>query len=228
MPDSLFVRIRRVISAHVEDIADGMERAGGASVMREAIREVGRVIDEVRVMQEEAATRRLQALRQQQMFREKLAELDQKARFAVAQRRDDLAEAALSRQIDYEAQADRLGAVQAEAADEANRLDACLTALVMRQSQMQEALAAFTSSQRNVLIGGDGPARPAMRAERRVERAEEVFDRAMAAAGGITGTGRADVQSISGGAEIATLQKSVAVAQRMAALRIASNETAGR
>ena len=221
MAESLFVRVRRVISASIEDAVDAMERAGGTSVMREAIREVDRAIDEVRAEQEAATVRRLQAMRQQRMFRGQLAALDEKARFALAGNRDDLAEAALSRQLDFEAQADRLDAVQAEAASEAERLEACLAALTTRRSQMEEALAAFETAQRDASLGGNGPARPGRRTERRVERAEEAFDRAMAGAGGVAATSRADAQTAAKVAEIATMQKSAAIAQRMAALRSA-------
>ena len=221
MAESLFVRVRRVISASIEDAVDAMERTGGASVMREAIREVDRAMDEVRAEQEAATARRLQAMRQQRMFRGQVAALAEKARFAIAENREDLAEAALSRQLDFEAQAERLDAVQAEAAGEAARLEECLAALAARKSRMEEALAAFETAQRDASLGGDGPARPDRRTERRVERAEEAFDRAMAGAGGVAGIGRADAPTAAKVAEIATLQKSAAIAQRMAALRSA-------
>lgn len=221
MVESIFARVRRVISASIEDVVDAMERAGGASVMREALREVDRAIDEVRAEQEAATARRLQAMRQQRMFRDQLTALEEKARFAIAQNRDDLAEAAVSRQIDFEAQAERLDAVQAEAASEAGRLEECLVALTTRKSQMAEALAAFETAQRDASLGGDGPTRFDRRTERKVERAEEAFDRAMAGAGGVAGISRADVQTAAKVAEISTLQKSAAIAQRMAALRSA-------
>ena len=38
MAESIFIRVRRVISASIEDAVDARERAGGSSVMREAIR----------------------------------------------------------------------------------------------------------------------------------------------------------------------------------------------
>lgn len=219
MAESVFVRVRRLVSAGIEDAVDAMERAGGTGVMREAIREVDRAVDEVRAEQEAATARRLQAMRQQRMFRDQIAALDEKARFALAENRDDLAEAALSRQLDFEAQAQRLDAVQAEAAGEAGRLDECLVALAARKSRMEEALAAFEAAQRDASLGGDGPARPDRRTERKVERAEAAFDRAMAGAGGVAGIVRADAQTAAKVAEITTLQKSAAIAQRMAALR---------
>lgn len=219
MYESLLGRVRRMISASIEDAVDAMERAKGTSVMREAIREVDRAIDEVRGEQETATARRLQAMRQQRMFRGQLAVLQEKARFAIAQDRDDLAEAALSRQSDFEMQAERLDTVQAEAASEAGRLDICLAALTTRKAQMMEALAAFESAQRDASLGGDGFAHSDRRTERRVERAEEAFDRAMAASGSVANTVRADAQVVAKVAEIDALQNSAEIARRMAALR---------
>src|SRR5215207_6232699 len=129
MAESIFLRVRRLISGSIEDSVDAMERAGGTSVMREAIREVDRAIDEVRSEHEAATARRLQAVRQERLTRERLAGLDEKARFALGQGRDDLAEAAVTRQLEFEAQAERLQAVQAEAEQEAARLEECLAAL---------------------------------------------------------------------------------------------------
>src|SRR5215210_8711063 len=63
--ESIFARVRRIISGSVEDAVDAMERTGGPSVMREAIREVDRAIDDARAEHAAAAARRLQAMRQQ-------------------------------------------------------------------------------------------------------------------------------------------------------------------
>jgi phage shock protein A len=221
MAESIFVRVRRVISASIEDAVDAMERAGGTSVMREAIREVDRAIDEVRAEQEAATARRLHAMRQQRMIRDRLAGLEEQARFAIAENREDLAEAAVSRQIDFEAQAQRLETVQADASSEADRLEDCLVALTTRKTQMEEALASFETAHRDAALGGDGPKKSDRRTERKVERAEEAFDRAMAGAGGVASLNRTDAKTAAKVAELATLQKSAAVAQRMAAQKAA-------
>src|SRR5215469_4531670 len=123
MAESIFARVSRLLSATVEDTVDRMERAGGDAVMREAIREADRAIDEVKAELESTMARRLQAARQQKMLAERAEELTAKARFAVKEGRDDLAEAALSRQIDFEAQAGKLDAVQQQARDEEKRLE---------------------------------------------------------------------------------------------------------
>lgn len=219
MAETIFMRVRRMISASVEDVVDAMERAGGTSIMREAIREVDRAIDEVRAEHEAATTRRLLAVRQQKMFRDKLSGLEEKARFAIGENRDDLAEAAVSRQLEFEAQAERLDGVQAESSDQERRLDECLTALKTRKERMEEELAAFEAARRDAALGGDGPTRPGRRTERRVEQAEEAFDRAMAGVGGVSGVSRTDAQAAAKVAEIDAMQKRAIVAQRMAALR---------
>jgi len=51
---------------------------------------------------------------------------------------EDLAEAALSRQVDFEAQAKKLDAVQSQARDEEQRLEDGLSALKARKAQMEE------------------------------------------------------------------------------------------
>src|SRR5262245_36116311 len=102
MAESIFARMSRLLSATVEVAVDRMEQAGGDAVMREAIREADRAIDQVKAKLESTMARRLQAARQQKMLAERVEELTTKARFALGQGREDLAEAALSRQIDFE------------------------------------------------------------------------------------------------------------------------------
>jgi len=162
--------------------------------------------------------RRLQAARQQKMLTERVEELTSKAKFAVSEGRDDLAEAALSRQIDFEAQAKKLDAVQQQAREEEQRLENGLTALNARKRQMEDALQAYLISRREAALGGDGPTRPGRSAEKKVDAAEQAFDRAMAGAGGV-GFQRADADEINRVAEIDGMQKSATVAERLAALK---------
>jgi phage shock protein A len=218
MAEPIYLRVRRILSASIEDVVDRMERAGGATVMAEAVREVDRALDEIRGEQEAATARKLQAIRQQRMLRDRATALVDKAKVAMEAGRDDLAEAALSRQLDFEAQAERLDSVQANAAEEAGRLDECVTALATRKTEMEEALASFQMAHRDAVMGGDGPAKPRRNVERQVERAEKAFDRAMSGAGGV-GFTRADGKAAAKVAEIDVIQKTSIIAQRMAALR---------
>lgn len=218
MAESIFTRVSRLLSAKVEDTVDRMEKAGSDAVMREAIREADRAIDEVKAEHEATMARRLQAARQQKMLAERAEELTAKAKFAVDQQRDDLAEAALSRQIDFEDQAKKLDAVQEQTRELEKRLEDSLTALQARKRQMEDALQAFTMSQQQAAFGGDGPAQPSRSAEKKVDAAEKAFDRAMTGAGGV-GFTRTDASTINRVAEIDGIQKSASVAERLAALK---------
>jgi phage shock protein A len=214
MAEPIYLRVRRVMSASVEEAVDAMERGAGASLMREAIRQVARAFDEVRAEQEAARLRGAQAKRQQQLLRERAADMEEKARFALGKDREDLAEAAVARQLDFEAQAERLDKVQSDSAEEDSRLEECAAALAARKTQMEDELAAYQESKREI----GGPARPDDRIRKRVERAEQAFSRAM---GNVEPTPRADAEAAAKLSEIDEIQRSSAVAERLAALRSA-------
>jgi phage shock protein A len=218
MAEPILQRVRRVLTAKFEDAVDGMERSGSDGVMREAIREIDRVIDEVRADHEAAMTRRLQGARQQKILRDKAGEFTSKASFALRQGRQDLAEAALSRQLDFETQANELDAVQSIAGEEEGRLSEILAALGARKREMEDALGSFVASRAHAALGGDGPARPAGDRVRRIERAEQAFGRALNACQG-AGLARADSQAADRVAELDNLHKSALVAERLAALK---------
>lgn len=219
MAESIFARVGRLLSAQVEDTVDRMEQAGGDAVMRETIREVDRAIDEVGSEQQSVMARCLQAARQQKMLQDRIDELNAKAAFAVNEGRDDLAEAALSRQIDFEAQIKKLDEVQTLAREAEAKYEDNLAALKTRKSQMEDALSAFTISQQDAALGGDGNARNDNQVEQRVSRAEQAFDRAMTGAGGVGGFTRADADTINKVAEIDTMHKGSVIADRLAALK---------
>ena len=218
MAEAIFARVSRIFSAKVEDAVDRMEQAGGETVMREAVREADRAIDEVKAQLEATMARRLQAARQQLMLAKRVEELTAKAKFALDEGREDLAEAALSRQLDLEAQNGKLDETQAQARTEETRLEEGLTALKSRKAQMEEALAAYAIAQREAAVGGDGKTRPERSAEKKVDAAEQAFNRAMQGAGGL-GLTRTDADTINRVAEIDGLQKSAAVTERLAALK---------
>lgn len=185
--------------------------------MREAIREAERAIDQARAELEGITVRRLQAARQQQLLAKRIDELGGKAAFAIDEGREDLAEAALSRQIDFETQAKSLEDLQAQIRAEEAELEPGLAALVARKGQMEEALAAFEISKREAEIGS-GPMRREHSPGQRLDVAEKAFARAMKGAGGV-GFAPIEAGTIHRVAEIDTLQKTAAVAQRLAALK---------
>jgi phage shock protein A len=216
MAESILARVSFLLSATVQDAVDRMERAGGDAVMREAIREAERAIEQVKVELGSTMARRLQAARHQKMLTERAGQLTERAGLALGQGREDLAEAALSRQVDFEAQASELAAVQLEVREEERALEEGLAALGIRKRQMEDALQAWLIAR--ATIGGDGATPPARSAEKRLEAAEQSFGRAMAGEGGV-GFPRTDPDTINRLAKLDGMQKSAIIAERLAALK---------
>lgn len=218
MADSIFVRVQKVVTGGLDSAVGAAEQLSGTSLMRQAIRDMEEAIAKARAGAETARAKRLQAEHQIAGAREQLATLQEQARFALSKDRADLAEAAIARQIEIEAQVARLAKAQQEAAEEERRLEESRTALNLRKGQMEEELAAFQSARRAAAFDVAAPGRPEARVERRAEQAEAAFRRAMAAAGG--GGGEASTaETAARVAEIEALQKEAAVAERLAALR---------
>jgi phage shock protein A len=221
--EPIYLRVRRVLSASAEEAVDALERASGASLLREAIRQVEGAFDEVRAEHETQAARAVQAKAQQQALRERIAELDEKARFALGRGRDDLAEAAVSSQLDLEARIGRLDSVQADAAGQIVRLDECLAALAARKAEMQKQLRQFEAARRDEQVDSRESRRD-QRIERTVARAEQTFERVMASTEDAVG---ADGEHGDQLAEIDALRRDAALAERMAALRAAARQGGG-
>ena len=217
MVESIFNRMSRILSAGVESSVDRLEKVGGEVVMREAIREAGRAIDQVKSERVAVRARRLLAERQQDLLSKRVGELSQKARFAIDNGRDDLAEAALSQQVECEAQVEQLGETQAEARAEEARLDEAMAALMARKSRMEESLSAYAQA-RSEASSIDGASRSGRSAERKVDAAEQTLARVMASAAAGAPSWAED-PTIARVAEIGTLQKSAMIAERLAGLK---------
>ena len=210
MGESVFSRVHRVIRATGESAVDRLERATSGSLMRQAIREVDNAADQTRAQREAAVERRLLAIAQQRIVREEIATLDEQARFALDKGREDLARATVARQMECEAELDRLKAVEGQADAEIGRLDAWLGDIEARKGQMETELDAFETARREASMAGELPA------VRKAERAEETFSRAMAAAGTGRPVGRGGATAQ---AEVRAMQREAEISDRLAGLR---------
>lgn len=218
MSDSIFVRVQRVVSGGVGSALEAAERLSGSSVMRQAIREMDMAIEKARAESEGARAKRLQAAHRLQECRRQLATLKEQARFALGKDRMDLAEVAIARQLDVEAQIASLARAETEAATAERRLDESAAELKLRRGQMYDELRSFEAAQRAGSTGEDGPGSLDSGLQRRAERAQEAFERAMDAAGGLSG-GRATPEAAAKVAELEALQREAAIAERLAALK---------
>lgn len=214
MTESVFVRVQRVFTAKVDCATEAMERATGPALMRHSIREIEEVSRKLRRCVADTRARGADAERRIGVVRGQIATLDEQARFAIGKQREDLAEAAVARQLDYEAQIAALERLRVQTADETAALEAQLIELETRKAQMQKEFATIQS----VRAASPCGIAPGERTARKVADAEEAFERAMSAAAGID-IGLADSASAARLAEVDQMRRDATIAERLAAMR---------
>lgn len=194
MSETLILRVRRLVNANIADVVDRMEKSQAELVMKEAVRELDGAIQDIRGEQGKALQRCAQADRQIVAYRTKLDDLLAKMDMAVAEGRDDLAKAAIARQMDYEAQIMVLEEAKAEADAEQAKLADYVVALQGRKRDMEAELKAIAEAKAVVEANMPDVAKPDG-ALSRADKASEAFRRAMDSAAILQGakTAGADV-----------------------------------
>ena len=151
----------------------------------------------------------------------KYDELHDNIRLAVEEGREDLAEAAISKQMDIEAQIPVLETAITDAGNQERELESYVNALGAKKREMHSELEAFRNSQTTVSGSKrEGSAAPGSGADAKVESATAAFDRVMRRASGVPG-------SVTGGnrkteaqlAELDELARSNRVKERLAQIK---------
>jgi phage shock protein A len=223
MAEGLVSRVKRLVSGSINSIVDAVESASPETVMKEAIREVDSAIDEVRDQLGLAIANKHHASKRLMEANAKHEDLAEKLRTAVDAGRDDLAEAAISRQIDLEAQIPVLESALEEAARQETELGGYVAALKGRKHEMEEDLQTYLASRPAAASPGStsgvagvaaGPG-----AERRADKAESAFNRVLRGATGVPGTVSADRQTAAKLAELEKITRDNRVRERLAAVK---------
>jgi phage shock protein A len=202
----------------MEGLVDRMEQSSSPAVMAEAVREIKRLMEEVSREKDQATVRRLSAVRSQNLLRDRLLDLEGKARFAMSEGREDLAEVALSRQIDFESTIVELDQTIAQAREEEDRFATAHAELKQRHDTMAESLRAYEAALTQV--DQSAPAASASRG-RAADRAEDAFRRAMGgSAEGIVAAAVADEETRKGLGEIDQMSRRKNISERMDKLRL--------
>ena len=143
MKESMASRVSRLIAGSVNKVIDAVENSAPEMVMEQALREVDRLADDVRAeLGRVLAGRHLATKRLMEESRKHEA-LGEQVELAVAQQREDLAEAAIARQFDIEAQLPVLEAAISDAAAKQKELEGYAAALAARRREMEDDLAHY-------------------------------------------------------------------------------------
>lgn len=225
MKESMSSRVGRLIAGSVNAVIDAVENAAPEVVMEQALREIDGATDEVRtelgrvIAGKHLANKRLV---EESRKHEALAE---QIELAVKEGREDLAEAAIARQFDIEAQIPVLESSIADAAGKQKELEGYIAALSARRREMEAELAQFRAAQKEAAAAaaGAGTANPeGGAAARKVSEAERAFNRVMAQSGVAAGTGMSgDASKL---AELEDLSRKNRIRERLAQIKASQTD----
>ncbi|MGQ3053978.1 MAG: PspA/IM30 family protein [Roseateles sp.] len=189
MADSLKTRVGRVIAGGVHALLDKIEDINPHAAMEQAIREADGVIDEVRHELGTVSANRHLAQQQHARLNRSHEDLSEQIAQALAAQREDLARAAVSRQIDIEAQIPVLETTLADLARQEQELQGFTAALLAKKREMQQALAEFRKSR----AATESAAQPVGQGnvEQRLGKVTDAFDKIYQRQTGLDGTQRA-------------------------------------
>ncbi|WP_343631269.1 PspA/IM30 family protein [Roseateles sp.] len=221
MSDSLKTRVGRVIAGSVHALLDRIEDQAPEATMEQSIREADTVIDEVRHELGTVSANRHLSQRQHANLNQLHATLAAQIDEAMTAGREDLARAAVARQLDIEAQLPVLETTLAEHARQENELTGFVAALLAKKREMQDALAEFRRSRATAAATATSPAGTGTAAHR-IGKVTDAFDRVYERQTGLSGTARQNsLQQAAQLKELDDLVRDNKIAERMAQLKAA-------
>ncbi|WP_346838363.1 PspA/IM30 family protein [Microbulbifer sp. SAOS-129_SWC] len=217
MKEGLVTRISRLISASANALVDSVENATPQLVMEQAIRELDDAIAEVRDQLGKAEAAKYLSSKTLNTENNRHSALAGQIDVAVKENRDDLAEAAIAKQMDIEAQLPVLEKAIAEADAEIGELNAYISALAGKKRDMREQLRDFAKASEHVSNGASGDERGSSRnTADKVDQAEGAFNRVLENAGVPTAQSNADASKL---AELEELARSNRIKERLAKIK---------
>ena len=223
MTDSLKTRVGRVIAGSVHALLDRIEDQAPEATMEQSLREADAVIDEVRHELGTVSANRHLSQRQHANLNQLHATLSSQIDEAMSAGREDLARAAVARQLDIEAQLPVLETTLAEHARQENELTGFVAALLAKKREMQDALAEFRKSRAAAVAIATAPA-GAGSAAHRIGKVTDAFDRVYERQTGLSGTARQNsLQQAAQLKELDDLVRDNKIAERMAQLKAAKS-----
>ena len=224
MKDPLSSRVGRILSGGINAIIDAIENASPELVMEEAIREIDSAVDDVRTELGVVVANRHLANKRLMEENRKHEELTEKIGVAVNASRDDLAEAAISQQMDIEAQIPVLEKSIADAGDKEKELESYIEALRAKKRELREEMKSFVESRREASSQSTGTEN--VKADlnstitAKVEKAQSAFDRIIEKNTGLPGVSDShDAKSAAQLAELDNLSRQNRIKERLSKIK---------
>lgn len=225
MTSHIAKRVGSIISGSLHAIMDAIEGCSPEIIMEQAIREVEHAITDVRAELGKVIASRHLANKRLVQKNAQHDEYGNQAEIAVQERRDDLAEIAIARQLDIEAQIPVLEQAIADSAEKEKELDGYIQALLAKRREMEEELETYRkmslanpsdNSESGEAINGNS------KLHHKVEHATNSFDRMMKRQTGVVSRDRVNGKDASQLAELEEMARKNRIQERLAAVKSAA------
>jgi len=223
MTDTIASRVTRVVSGSVHALLDAVENAAPEVTMAQAIREVDRVIDDVRAELGRVEASKHLATAQLNKLNTDHEQLAAQVEAALGQGREDLVRAGLEKQLNIEDQVPVLQKSLADQRDTGKELEGYIAALLAKKREMEQALRDYVSARASQTAGkgaSAGPITSRGKSEDRVANAGAVFDRVLAKQTGLSGLTSPATGDAVKLRELQDLQRANRIEERLAQLKL--------
>ena len=221
MKEKITGRVSRIISGGFNALLDAVENAAPEAVMEQALREIDEAIEEVRNELGKVIADKHMANSRLIQVNGKCEELAEKIELAVEENRDDLAEVAISQQLDIEAQIPILENQITDLSSSEKELEGYIAALKGKKGEMREELKLYKASRKenSSASGGVAVNKGASIADK-VSKAESAFGRVMENTTGISqGSSAADRNTAAALKELEDMSRNNRIQERLAAIK---------
>lgn len=223
MSESLKTRVGRVITGGMHAFLDRLENQAPEAMMGQSIRDVDAIIDEVRQELGRVSANRHLAQQQHAALNSQHVTLSAQIDEALAAGREDLAQAAVARQLDIEAQLPVLESTLGDHAGKEGELQAYVAALLAKKREMQAELTEYSKHRAAAAstLAASGSAVGSV-LEQRMDSVTNAFERIYEAQTGLSAASRGS--SLQQTAQLKALDDMIRdnkIAERMAQLKAA-------
>ena len=230
MIDTIASRVTRVIGGSVHALLDAVENAAPEATMAQAIREVDRVIDDVRAELGRVEASKHLATSQLNKLNTEHEQLASQIESALGQGREDLARAGLEKQLNIEDQVPVLQKLLADQRDAGKELEGYIAPLLAKKREMEQALRDYVAARATHTAGrgpAAGPTTSRGKSEDRVANAGAVFDRVLAKQTGLSGLASTATGDAAKLRELQDLQRANRIEERLAQLKLSRQSGGG-
>jgi len=230
MTDTIASRVTRVVSGSVHALLDAVENAAPEVTMAQAVREVDRVIDDVRAELGRVEASKHLATSQLNKLNTEHEQLASQIESALGQGREDLARAGLEKQLNIEDQVPVLQKLLADQRDAGKELEGYIAPLLAKKREMEQALRDYVAARATHTAGrgpAAGPTTSRGKSEDRVANAGAVFDRVLAKQTGLSGLASTATGDAAKLRELQDLQRANRIEERLAQLKLSRQSGGG-